>query len=213
MGPFFNKTMDDLRRDGLPRAWEGEVAYVVASGPSLRGFDYGRIDGLNVVAVNLQHRSVPFAPVCYFSDRRCWQWYKASFIEHPGLKITCQSLAKVDHPDVLNVRSSGRRGLEDDPRKIKDGNCSAYGAMHVAYHLGAAKIVVLGLDLREGQDGRHHAHDEHPVQFKPIGLEKMAIYFPTLAAKLRSKGVEVVNASPTSRLDCFPKLPIDQCVP
>ena len=41
----------------------------------------------------------------------------------------------------------------------------------------------------------------------------MRYFFPTLVAPLRAAGVEVVNCSRSTRLDCFPRGTIEEVLP
>ena len=48
--------------------FEGEEVHVVASGPSLVGFDYKRLNGKNVIAVNHAFKKVRHS-FCIFTDK------------------------------------------------------------------------------------------------------------------------------------------------
>lgn len=55
-----------------------------------------------------------------------------------------------------------RPGLSPEPHAIHTGRNSGFQAINLAYHFGAARIILLGFDMQVGQDGRRHWHGDHP---------------------------------------------------
>lgn len=95
-------------------------------------------------------------------------------------------------------------GLSFDPEYIHTGGNSAYQAVNVAVLLGVARVILLGLDLKYGAGGKKHWHEDHPdrnpseSQFK-MWIENFRGTLPDLARA----GVDVVNCSRDTALDCF----------
>ncbi len=213
---WFGRTIGELRRWGLPKAWAGQTCYLVGGGPSLRGFDFDQLRGLHTIAINRSFLDCPYAEVVCFSDGRFWRWWGPdgsegqSLPDHPGLKITVQSDRKVSHPTVLNMTGTGRRGLETRRNRLRHGNSTGCAAMNVAWHLGAARIILLGYDGKPAKDGGDNYHGGHPVGYAKAGpvtaYEKMAPYYEPIGLELATRGVEVINASPDSAITCFPKV-------
>jgi hypothetical protein len=75
--------------------------------------------------------------------------------------------------------------------------------MHLAVHLGAARIVLHGFDMRIVR-GELHAMARRERQdaagFGRVLREEMLPKFQTLVEPLRERGVEVINATPGSAL-------------
>ena len=181
-----------------------DTIYIVAGGPSLKGFDWGRLNSKRVIAVNRSYEVLPNAEIIYFSDKRFFYWHKEKLLKHKARKITG---AVLNHPDIEEIRFSGRGGLDRRPGYIKNGNNSGYAAINLAYHLRPSTIVLLGFDMRF-EDGNSHWHDGHPIKNKETQFEKMVPYFKTLALHLKAAGIEVLNACPDSSVECFTKIPL-----
>ncbi len=88
---------------------------------------------------------------------------------------------------------------------------STYAAIHLAAHLGAARIVLLGVDMRYGPAGESHFHGGHGLIHSEATLtELMLPHFEPLVKPLQQRGITVVNASPDSALRCWPRCSIDE---
>jgi hypothetical protein len=88
---------------------------------------------------------------------------------------------------------------------VSGGN-SGYQAIHIAAHFGAARILLLGFDMREaptaaGGQPRRHYFGNHPPTCNSKGRFHVWIKnIRSLAAYLQAKGVRVVNCTPNSAL-------------
>ncbi len=176
--------------------------YLVAGGPSLRGFDWSFLIGKRCIAINRSFERLPDA-VLYFTDRRFWDWHREAIVAHPGRKITGASVKHVCHPTVENWILTGARGLDTTYGQIRHGNNGGYAAINVAYHLGARRMYLLGYDFRY-DDERSHWHEGHPTLHRERVFDKMLPHFPFLASELAERGVEVYNVNPDSALRAFP---------
>lgn len=187
-------------------------AFIIASGPSLRGFGYAKLKGRHCIAVNLAFRSVLWAEHVYFSDCRFWRWHHEELRRHPGRLHTVCRLGKllpsVYQEDSVTVWERGRAPL--DPVNLSTGNSSGYAAISLAVRLGFRRLVLLGYDYAPAADGAMHCHEEHPIAVRDGALDKMRTPFPALAAALVEEGVEVINANPDSALDCFSVADLDE---
>jgi len=86
-----------------------------------------------------------------------------------------------DTPEWYLWRWGGMLGLSEDSRKIHSGN-SAYGALGLAYHLGAKKVLLVGVDgtqepKLDGKIPRNLSHlpilfesAKGQIDFKSIGF-------------------------------------------
>ena len=93
-----------------------------------------------------------------------------------------------------------------------DWNSPSYGAdtgqfaIQLAILKGARRILLLGYDMGDGPSGERHWFGDHPKPLRntsPYGLflEKYA----KAAEWCRENGVEVINCSRRTRLECFPR--------
>jgi hypothetical protein len=188
----------------VPKLWPGGTVVCMASGPSLTPEDAeyvrGKADG--VIVVNTTYKLAPWADILVASDVRWWEWHKGAK-DFPGLKFATYQHVKWSGVQVL--KNTGPMGLELDPSGVKHGMNSGYKAIGVAFHTGASRIILLGYDCKRGDGPKRleHWHGEHPVPSRS-NYNVFLKYFRTIAEPLKAQGVEVLNCTPDSALDCFP---------
>lgn len=178
--------------------------FLVAGGPSLKGFDGNILNGYHTIAINRAFELIPFAEITYFTDFRFWEWYRDKILSIPGRIIT--SCPHVNHARIEYYKLTGKAGLEENSGKLKSGNNSGYAAINLAYHMGAKNIVLLGYDMRFSKEGDCHWHDPYKVMNEEKTFtEKMLPYFDSLVIPLEDKGIKVLNTSLLSAIECFEK--------
>lgn len=188
----------------------GGTVVCLGSGPSLTQADVDAVRGkATVVAINDAFRLAPWAEVLYACDAKFyyWHWLKGAR-EFAGLKFALDAAAR-RYSGVTVLKKTGETGLELDPTGLRAGRNSGYQAINLAVHLGAARIVLLGYDMRS--NGKDHFFGQHPDSSKPpfsICLQR----FETLVEPLRAAGIEVVNCTPESALTCFPMRPLREAL-
>jgi len=101
---------------------------------------------------------------------------------------------------LRRLTGKGVRGarprLSEDSGAIHTGN-SAYGALGLAYHQRPARIALLGVD------GTNSGYAYLPGR-QGGSLGHMPALFASAVPQLA--GIEVINGSPASRVDCFPRV-------
>lgn len=144
----------------------------------------------------------PWADLLYACDRTWWHHYEG-VPAFEGYKV---SLENTGYRDVIMVRTTGTQGYDPRPGCVRTGKNSGYQAINLAAGLGATRIVLLGFDLQK-TGGAVHWHGSHVGKLsdpRDDTFKRWHRYFPTLAKGLQQHGVEVVNATPTTALTCFP---------
>lgn len=110
-------------------------------------------------------------------------------------------------------------GISDDPGLVKgDNSCSQLiSALH---HTGCECIILLGIDMRNERaaDGRidHRAETHWHARWPTSDPDFAGIVIPrlrTMAEPLRARRVEVINCSPGSALDAFPRARLEDVLP
>jgi len=186
----------------VPRLWPGETFVCIGSGPSLTQADVDAVRGLaRVIVINRSYELALWGDVMYAADAKLWDWVKGA-PEFHGLKYSLESSAPVMWPDVQILRNTGITGLELDPTGLRTGINSGYQSLGLAYHMGAAKILLLGFDM-QWKGGLSHFHGDHPDS-QPSPYPQMIAAFDTIVQPLTDVGVEVINCTPDSALKCFP---------
>ncbi len=188
--------------DRLEADWAGRSAILIGGGPSLAGFDFGRLRGQAVVvAINDAIRAAPWADVAFTIDRVWLQCRAREFAAFAGEKV---AVVPRTHPEMPGVRQFWRypgAALSHDPRAIHSGANSGFAALGMTLMRGAARIALLGYDM--GAPGHFHAGYEWPSPTGAPDYPAWAAGFAVLAAAAAERGQIVINCNPHSTVRCF----------
>jgi len=187
--------------------WDNETVYIVGGGPSLSDFDWKKLEGKKVIAINRAFQVLPNADVLYWTDSRFWKWYSTEIKRFKGLKVTCRPYSPTSN-DVILLKATNNKPYEADPGHISHGNNSGYGAINLAVKLGAKKIYLLGYDM-ESNPNKTHWHSGYDAKHNHSIYMKMMASFSSLAPVLKQMGIRVFNANPKSKLEVFSKCSIE----
>jgi len=216
------------------REWEGGTAVVIGGGLSLTLEQVAAVRAahqggkVRCIAVNDAYLWADFADVLYAADSHWWEWHERGLpkpllglsgedvsnryrafagqrcsIEYSGNNITDESV------HILRNRKTNYQELSLDPCYLAtaQGKNSGFQALNLAVLAGAKKIVLLAIDGRPG-----HFHGGHPRPTPELFWEAMRKAFSAAERAIADAGVYVVNSSPGSALDSFPKLPLEQAL-
>jgi hypothetical protein len=202
-----------------PGSWEGRPAFIMGGGPSLEGFEWGKLRGHRTIGVNLAFYK--FNPTITFSmDTRFLNWIlnetyepkypgiKAKFEKTPAYKVWCLTYSAKLPADIYIIKvfknhDFGMRNFSFNMSEgIGHGNNSGFGALNLAFVLGANPIYLLGYDMSHTET-RTHWHEGHPIVQKKDTVEGYKTIFAKWAPKIKEAGVRVINLNPESALRCF----------
>jgi hypothetical protein len=186
----------------VPREWDGEIVFVLGGGPSVLDQDLSLLKGHRVIAVNSGWRSYPDANILFFGDKGWWDGFggpaKAGFA---GRIVT---IADGVHDDqVLKLRRvKPPIYLADGPDRVAMLKTSVTGAVNLACHLnGGAGVILLGVDLTFGADGRRHHHDDrYRRPPRPDWQRTHRAELEGQARALKQRGIPAINCSPVSEI-------------
>jgi hypothetical protein len=192
--------------------WRDHTAVVVASGPSLTDEQITLIEHSVVftIAVNNSYAKLQHPDVVYACD---YLWWKLNHMKAkqniPRRQLWTQDRAAAEQFQLSHIQWEGKDGLGKRGLRV-NGNSGA-GAINLAYHFGARRILLVGMDMKPGPNGEKHWHPDHP---KPLvqgqQFEEWRKKMGVLAADLKTEGVTVVNCTPGSALTCFPMGDLEQ---
>ena len=193
--------------------WHGHTAVVVASGPSLTDEQVALIKPhVMTIAVNSSYTKLPYPDVIYGCDYLWWKHNHMAAKKHAPnspRRLWTQDLAAAEQFQLSHIRWEGKDGLGRRGLRV-NGNSGA-GAINLAYHFGARRILLVGMDMKPGPNGEKHWHPDHP---KPLvqgqQFEEWRHKMNVLAKDLKDEGVEVINCTPGSALTCFPMGDLEQ---
>lgn len=201
----------------VPREWEGETAFIVASGPSVTQGDVDRLKGRKVIVINSSYTVAPWADILFFGDCRWWMVHRDAALKLFRGRIVTSSRSAPEVPKgmprLLRLdKVEPEVGLSRDPRKVAMKRTSLQAAINLAVHLGVSRIVLLGADGKPSADGRTHHHAPHQWPVRPENWEEQAKQLALTRKPLKKLRIGIVNCSPGTALTCFPTATLDSAL-
>lgn len=161
---------------------------------------------------------VPDLAVLYACNEGWWNHYWSDALAaHPAQKWTTNRAA-AERYGLNRIDEVNRPGLSSDPSYVHHGHGSGYTLVNLVHLMGAARIVLLGYDLKYAADydGKarapgstpRHYFGEYPkaLQHWPSVKVVQGRHVELLDLYLSIRGVEIFNATPGSAIDCFPRM-------
>lgn len=192
----------NLSAAGQRRVW------IVAGGPSARGFDFSVLDGERILAVNDAVFNVPQAYGVVSIDRD-WQINRiVDLIEYRGHWFLMRRVGEVNPTSkaLQRVRCEYCKslpGLSDSWAAAHTMGSSGYAALNIAYLMRPQFIGLIGYDY--DASGRHWYDDEKKLRNKKGTWATWAAAYDTTVAQLQAAQIEVINFSEHSKITAFPR--------
>jgi len=206
----------------IPKLFEGRTVRVFGGGPSLGLLEAHRdqLDKVPTIVVNTAMYLHPKAEVLFFSDAWFYWHAKEDIQAFPGLKVTINKCytdklgvrrdASLENEPNLYIQPTGSYGWDATRNIICFNRSSGAGAIQLAWHMGAKRIVLFGFDMQEvngvfewksmNRRGDRECKSD-PAFFFRKGME-------TMFQRAGERGVllydMVVNATPGSQMKLFP---------
>jgi hypothetical protein len=179
----------------------GNRCFVIAGGPSLRGFDFSRLQKEYTIGINYINKI--FHPWLLVSwDKVCYDWLKTQLIKSILVMV---DVSNSNFDRVFYVRSAGDYGNPTEINRIYIGTHTGYAAINLALALGFSPIYLLGFDYGPDENGNYHVTDDwgHPgdIDQRLERFKKEVDRYPEY-----TKGQEIINLGPTSALEGFQKM-------
>ena len=200
--------------------WRGQTVVCAASGPSITAEQLDFVKGkAKVICINDTYRLAPWCDVVYASDARWWDHHIKNVREKAtGQLWTMQEKAAAEHFELFHAAAMRERDLNTEPGWINHGTHGGFQAINLAYQFGASKIILLGYDCkyvhhadcRPDQDGKCRPHDiclRHWFGSHPQGWGD-ANHITRWLESYRTIHCDrpIINCSPDSAVDAFPKM-------
>lgn len=206
--------------------------FLLGGGPSLKNFDFKRLDGKFTIGVNKIFKV--FQPdIIYCMDRKFYnymhlpadrrlpedsnilgEWLSSNSIRtflSPSIGPKKNERFFKENVEVI-PRLSNKCISFDVSKGIYPGNNSGFGALMLAIALGFKKIYLLGYDLRINNKETHF-HKGYPnqtIDTQQRHLNNFKRTFDFFAPKIKEAGITVINITPESALTCFDKMNIEE---
>jgi uncharacterized Rossmann fold enzyme len=126
-----------------------------------------------------------------------------------GAELWTQSYEAAPRHGLRYIENVALPGL--GRTRLHSGGNSGHQAINLAYLFGAARIVLLGFDMQQRDPALSHYFGEHPYHKRPLtrNFEAWRRNLALLGADLQAEGVEVLNATRDTALQCFPRVPLE----
>ena len=162
-----------------------------------------------VLVINDNYRLAPWADALYACDPEWWEHHNGC-PAFRGQKWT-QSKEAAEKFNLHWIPGSPKPGLSLDPACVHNGMNGGYQALNLAVHFGATRILLLGFDMKRGDDNRRHWFGDHPgAMNKDSPYRAWRDAFDTTPADLKKAGVQVINCSRDTALTCFPRAALEE---
>jgi hypothetical protein len=196
-----------MRCEKPDRRWEGRTVIAAAPGPSLAEEVAEACKGYPAIVVNDAWRLLPFADVLFATDSAWWHFYRG-VPAFKGERWSSHGTSN-DKQDVALAYGikciAGKQGAEfSTSPPINYGSNSLFQAINLAILFGAPRIILVGANMQP-VGGKTHFFGEHPKGLRNANPIRFKTYFDQAAKKL-PPGVTIINATPDSALNCFPKM-------
>ncbi len=192
--------------------WRGETVVIAASGPSQRREDLDFAHGRSkVVAINSTWQIAQSAELLYACDNSWWQCPDTGYGRH-AIREFCGLLVS-GSSHTTEVNRIAHREVSEAVYGVNfgDGGNSSYQAINIAAMWGAARILLTGVDcMRPGEHwhgphSRNNAPGTNPLSnAREETVKKWIKAFDMIAPLLAARGVEVINCTRETALECFP---------
>lgn len=187
--------------------WTGQVAAIVASGPSAKNVEASELQGrTKVVAIKKSFDLVPFADAVYGCDFPWWRSVQG-LPNFTGLKLCYDARASAFGCRKVDITLKQDGLLFGPTGHVGSGGNSGFQALNLALQFGASRVLLIGFDLHD-RGGVHWYGRNNAVGMSNPGesnFRRWRSAFDGAAPVLAARGVEVVNASPASDLKAFPR--------
>lgn len=195
-------------------SWEGETVVIVASGPSAKDapIDLAR-SRAKVIAINTSWQLAPWADILFACDLTWWDRAHGC-PEFRGLKLTIdKTAAKRFGLGYVHCQKPDDRLFIEPKNTVGWGGNSGFHCLNLAVQFGCSKIILVGYDMtiRHGL----HWHGAHPKGMnnpKSGNVERWRRAIDAAARVIEPLGIKVINCSPVSALQNYPKLTLEEAL-
>lgn len=205
--------------------WRGQACAIIASGPSTKGSGFEKLRGrMPVIAIKENAYEIcPWADVAYGCDL-AWWIHRRGLQAFKGLKIGWDAKIPQYFPDVKTITFKEKQKrpsvtyvddlLLDEPGLIGAGGNSGFQALNIAAQFGATRILLIGCDMHDRSGAHWYGRNNWDRGNNPDGsnFRTWIKAFENSVDVCRQAGIEVLNASPLSALNCFRKATVDQAL-
>jgi len=215
--------------------WPGGTAYIIGGGPSLAGQDlcleprddlyYQKRYGLEAylydkhcIACNDSiYLGMGWIEIAWFCDYE-WANKHMEFLllfsgrmGSLGHGIVAHA-AKLNTPQFRKMKRGKEFGIDTRPGTVSWNNSAGNAAINLAWHLGAKRVVLLGFDAGESVVRGVRETNWYPRKGKQhrSTWDRFLKAYPYIKDDAEELGLEILNATPGSRIREFPFVRLEE---
>ncbi len=226
----------------VPRIWEGGDVWILGGGPSVP-YQFGipeevvqqvvkkesppsiyspymsALHDKHVIGINMAYRIGNWIDMVVFGDRTFFLEQIEGLSQFPGLRVCLSSSVKFPSwVKYIKRDTSKTMGISTNPHMAGWSGNTGAAAISIAYHTGAKRVILLGFDMKMGDNQYQHWHDLYnrgPLRSTDIRRMKRLPFnhhlkgFDNIARDAEKLGLTILNACPDSAITHFPKCTVD----
>jgi hypothetical protein len=179
------------------------------------------IHNKHIIGINVAFLIGDWIDIVFFGDTSFLLPNKEKLAMFPGLKVSCTPHAeKYSWVKYVARDPDHPHGLSPNPKMVGWNANSGAAAISLAIHLGAKRIILLGFDMNLDEKNHMHWHNlygknevlENGVNRRKLPFVRHLTGFPVIARDAKRIGVTIINASPTSAINDFPKVSVKDLI-
>jgi hypothetical protein len=192
--------------------WDDKPVAVIGGGPSLIDFDFEKLRGAHVLAVKGSIFDIPWADAGFGLDSskyKEWRHKLANVQSRIYWAVPEDQVAETGPPLAKNITFLKRlpgQSLSGDPSVIYGGSTSGFAALQICIHKRARTIVLFGFDYDGSSNAPPGIGQEKRRAQNAANWDMWAEHFRVYVPYCNEHGINVVNASPLSAIQCFQKV-------
>lgn len=195
--------------------WSGETCVIVASGPTAKDAPLEMALGrAKFIAINTSWQLCPWADILFACDVAWWN-HAHGCPDFEGMKITIDRNASRKYEDIhlVECRKADDRIVLKPLGTVGWGGNSGFHCLNLAVQFGARKIILIGYDMTVANG--LHWHGAHPSNMnnpKQGNVDRWRRAVDAAAKVIEPMGIRVINCSPVSRLENYPKMSFEDAL-
>lgn len=187
-----------------------ETVVCIATGASLTQQDVNYIKGsFDVIAIKEAIMLAPWATYMYACDDDYWLNHGLKH-KFKGRKYSIKT-PSLDGLDIIQLPYE-LGAVWGDRKTIATGGNSGFQAIGLAHILGYRRVLLLGYDMQSKDNQTHFWDGVSWRSFRPHNYKGWLQHFKNAAPLIKNCGIEVINCTRDTALDCFPKMSIQDAV-
>jgi len=182
------------------------------------------IHNKHVIGVNAAFLIGDWIDMMIFGDNKFYLAFHEQLARWKGIKVSCHKKFRSEDYRGCGIKylAKHRRtiGISPNPSTVCWHSNTGAAAINLAVHTGVKRIILLGYDMKTDGTGNQHWHmlykgltssgkTKRPILMKSP-FQRHLLGFPAIAKDARKMGVEIINASPDSAIEVFPKVKVSE---